>query len=752
MALEKVVITYDAEIDAYKQKLGQLETAMKHAQKVEKEGADATVKNTETFASAAEKRKKLIDGETNNIKRLKDQIKLSFSTSEISSFNAAIKNSEERIKTLGGEVKKVDKSVNSFGSDTLNRLKNQVIAAFAVERIIEFGKESVLLAAKAEGVERAFKNLNKPNLLSQLRDATRGTLSDLELMSQAVKADRLGVPIQNFATYLRFAQQRARETGENVDYLVDAIVNGIGRQSVRVIDNLGISQVRVREEFRKTGNFAQAVTTIINEELAKQGRSADTNADKIDRLSAKWQNFKVTAGDALLAFAEGALRAGGSLDPLAIAAKVLRPDISTTGGNKSITPEPEKAVEKQVKTLERLQQTLANLKDDFQTTDVSSTLFKEIGKQIETLEAEIDRLTGKTAERDNKAAEAEAKRKKKEREDAEKENERLRLENRKNIAADEKQRLKDEDQILKDSLDALSRELKTEQDLKDEAAELEKKKLLQLEEDKNQIRQDALEGLSNLLVGFIDIQNQISRAQSNQEIQAIDEQSKAQLEALDIEQRKREGTYKAKTKLEKEFDAKRKAVETEAAKRQAEIRTEQAKRDKEAALIQAAINIALAVTAGLSKPAIPPFPSAIAAGIAGAVQLALIAAQPIPKFKRGGEVGGRPHSQGGTLIEAEKGEFFTSVEQTRKYKEALMAINSNRFDDYVLTNHVTPFLKKAKAKKSQQDSEVFSNLAESLKLNGFDDYNIVRGLRPLRHVATSEDINRLIQTMSRNYR
>jgi len=47
-------------------------------------------------------------------------------------------------------------------------------------------------------------------------------------------------------------------------------------------------------------------------------------------------------------------------------------------------------------------------------------------------------------------------------------------------------------------------------------------------------------------------------------------------------------------------------------------------------------------------------------GAMGATQLALIASAKPPKFQQGGLIGGRPHSQGGTIIEAERGEFIMS--------------------------------------------------------------------------------------------
>jgi hypothetical protein len=45
------------------------------------------------------------------------------------------------------------------------------------------------------------------------------------------------------------------------------------------------------------------------------------------------------------------------------------------------------------------------------------------------------------------------------------------------------------------------------------------------------------------------------------------------------------------------------------------------------------------------------------------------------QYGEGGEVGGKKHSQGGTLIEAEQGEFVIKAEQYAKNKELVNAVN-----------------------------------------------------------------------------
>ncbi len=168
--------------------------------------------------------------------------------------------------------------------------------AFAVQKIVRFGFEAVSLAAKAEGVERAFNNLNQPGLLENLRKATRNTVSDLELMQVTMRAANFKIPLSELATYLEFAQKRATMTGQEVDYLVNSIIDGIGRKSALVLDNLGISATELQDEFKKTGDFGKAAANIISREMKGMGDVIETTADKMAQLNAEVENQKVKLG------------------------------------------------------------------------------------------------------------------------------------------------------------------------------------------------------------------------------------------------------------------------------------------------------------------------------------------------------------------------------------------------------------------------------------------------------------------------
>ena len=221
----------------------------------------------------------------------------------------AINDTNAAIKQANASLAETPKQTN-FVTDGLKKIGAAMVAAFAVDKIVSFVKESVELAAKAEGIERAFRRVGSAQLLDGLRSATRGTVTDLVLMQNAVKASNFKIPLEQMANLFKFAQQRARATGESVDYLVDSIILGIGRKSPMILDNLGISAVALKEkmggvasETASVGDIARAVGAIATEELAKVGDQSDTTADKIAQIETAFFNLRVEAGKAFVEIA-----------------------------------------------------------------------------------------------------------------------------------------------------------------------------------------------------------------------------------------------------------------------------------------------------------------------------------------------------------------------------------------------------------------------------------------------------------------
>ncbi|MDR1340834.1 MAG: hypothetical protein LBK58_12385 [Prevotellaceae bacterium] len=164
----------------------------------------------------------------------------------------------------------------------------------------DVASEAIDIAAKAEGITTAFEKLNDPHLLENLRAQTKGTVSDLDLMTAAVRADMFKIPADQLGTLLKFAQQRAQETGESIDHLTESIITGLGRKSALILDNLGISASELQARAKETGDFVGGAIGLINEELEKQGDLAITVADRQQQASVKWENAMLHVGGKIL--------------------------------------------------------------------------------------------------------------------------------------------------------------------------------------------------------------------------------------------------------------------------------------------------------------------------------------------------------------------------------------------------------------------------------------------------------------------
>jgi hypothetical protein len=191
-----------------------------------------------------------------------------------------------------------------------------------------------------------------------------------------------------------------------------------------------------------------------------------------------------------------------------------------------------------------------------------------------------------------------------------------------------------------------------------------------------QARVDKVFEYANAVVNVFEGINELSQIASEQRINDITASSDAELNAINNSDQLERDKIKQRAALEKRTQA---AIASE--------KTKQAKADKALALFQATIQVAQQIAANVANPVL-----AAIIGIAGALQIAAIAAQPIPKFEKGGEVGGKRHSEGGTLIEAEKGEYIVNRKQTSTHRRELNALNqsSEAFKKLINERYVRP--------------------------------------------------------------
>jgi len=202
------------------------------------------------------------------------------------------------LKDFRRGISNIDRSLQKM-SGGFSALGATIGASFAVDAIRQFAMESIQLANQVEGVRNAFDRIDDPALLDDLRKATKGTINDLELMKMAVKAKNFNIPLEQLGNLLGFAQQRATETGESIDYMAESIVLGIARKSIPILDNLGFSATEVREEFNQTGDMATAVGNIIQRQMGDAGEVVLTTSEKVAQQRAEIDNLKIAIGEQL---------------------------------------------------------------------------------------------------------------------------------------------------------------------------------------------------------------------------------------------------------------------------------------------------------------------------------------------------------------------------------------------------------------------------------------------------------------------
>ena len=193
----------------------------------------------------------------------------------------------------------LDKGVfDVFIGNTMSKFADFLGSKLA--QINDFIADGIEMARSADGITKAFKELDNPNLLDNLRKATKGTVNDVELMKAAVQAKDFRIPLEDLGKYLQFAQLKAQQTGQSVEYMTNSIVTGLGRKSVMILDNLGLSAAEINEQVSKTGDFMKAVGTIVEKQLSEAGNAYESASDRAAQAAVRLQNAQKELGDAML--------------------------------------------------------------------------------------------------------------------------------------------------------------------------------------------------------------------------------------------------------------------------------------------------------------------------------------------------------------------------------------------------------------------------------------------------------------------
>ena len=272
---------------AFAQQLGSMSTTATTARGKVSELSDAFVNLKAMYnqMTDAEKRGEFGKNLAASLEQLKQRTQEA--KRELSDINSEL----QGMKAGGGGLLSGDKlsgMLQVFGGNLMT--KGAGMLTGLASEIGDLINQGVQLAKQGEGVRIAFERLGRGDILDGLREATHGTVTDIELMKAAVKFNDFKLPVEELGTMLAFAQQKAKDTGQSVDYMVDSIVTGLGRKSLMILDNLGLSATEIRERMKETGDMTKAVGAIIREQMAAAGDYVETAADRAAQANVSLQN------------------------------------------------------------------------------------------------------------------------------------------------------------------------------------------------------------------------------------------------------------------------------------------------------------------------------------------------------------------------------------------------------------------------------------------------------------------------------
>ena len=596
---------------------------------------------------------------------------------------------------------------NSFATIRSKMLLWSFAMSLGIRQISQMAKEAAVLG----GMSRAFDTLSGGAVsatvaIDKLRGATNNTMSDFDLFQQANNAMILGVSKNSdeMSEMFDIAQRLGRALGRDTRMSVESLITGIGRQSRLMLDNIGII-VKSEEAYeayakalgkstddltdsQKKQAFLTATMESARKKVADLGAETLTSVDKFDQLSTAVDNLQKRLGDAASAFIPliegatnfldvitderidrfirsmkligdiikgaaiiltglfvaalihmfGVMSAGATIvglltsaftslsatwtGSIALGTTLTYALVSISDKISGIINPIEDLTDKQKRFNEAFEQGADTLADE------------NIGSSYETLEEQMLQY-GESVETVTNALHFQML--------------------AQNLVRDTYGKTKEgQREILKGNIEYVESLIEITGETKELSAIL---KMLEDQYDAigSSTERAAEKALQNAKVLTTSFSNMTS-AQSKE----VETRMNNELASLKNSERFKKASDKRKADMEKKVTEKYKAE-----------RERIAKFEKAGALAQAGINIGLAITKHIANPFMVAF-----IGAMGAVQLAAIANTPLPKYAKGGLVGGRRHSQGGTMIEAEQGEFVMS----RNATQAIGIENLNRMN------------------------------------------------------------------------
>jgi Ca2+-binding EF-hand superfamily protein len=234
----------------------------------------------------------------------------------------------DAIKNLKGyqqSAKETESAIKKFGQQVTSMAAGwftvQAAVALARKAMKEFNEMSEL-AANAEELRSSLESMAEragvdfESMLTGLKQASRGTISEFNLMQAASRASVLGIGLDQLPKLMDIARASAKALGGTTSQMFEDIITGTGRASAMILDNLGIRATGATEQFAKAlGKTVSELTAeektqaILNAVLSDGDRIMEqlgdhtkefTSKDKYEAAKAALEDIRSELGEQLL--------------------------------------------------------------------------------------------------------------------------------------------------------------------------------------------------------------------------------------------------------------------------------------------------------------------------------------------------------------------------------------------------------------------------------------------------------------------
>lgn len=184
-------------------------------------------------------------------------------------------------------------------------------ALIGVYNMGEIGAQNTRLMESGDQLASSYSE-SMNTIVTKVREASLGTVSNMDIIRSANKAMMLGVggDAEQLANLMEIAAFRGRAMGLSTSQAFDDMTRGIGRMSPMILDNLGIvvdaestyqkyaeSLGKSSSELTRAEKVQALLTKVIeegNSQLQEAGGLVEDNAAKYEQLEARIQNYQDT--------------------------------------------------------------------------------------------------------------------------------------------------------------------------------------------------------------------------------------------------------------------------------------------------------------------------------------------------------------------------------------------------------------------------------------------------------------------------